>query len=339
MKRLRLLIVLAVCAAFLVPLTAQAAAVPVTGASVQGRFDNGSTVTQEGSNGVALSLSPGIYQRLTRLSTNYEILVTGSAGDMITVTGYILGHVTSVHGSMMVYNDFVDTSSSSVVVNGNEFTLTFQLVSNVNSQSMTVTGSLFVDSYDQSYGLDDARFGWNMSVESQSEGNSLLQRILDFIKSIPDSISNLFSGLTNSLKDWFNNVGDWFSDLGDSIGAWFSDLKTNIQNFFTNLGNSISGFFEKLWNRIYWGNENGESEYQPPTFSSSLDDVLDKIDQYITQLDDTNTEIENAKNESVSYVEQATSVINSLFGVFPSVLIALVVFGVVFIFCRKVVGR
>lgn len=339
MKRFRLLIVLAVCAAFFFPISVQGAVVPVTSASVQGQFDNGSSVMQNGSNGVALSLSPGIYQRLTRLATNYEILVTGNAGDMITVTGYILGHVTSVHGQMMVYNDFVDTSSSSVIVNGNEFSLTFQLVSNVNSESMTVTGSLFVDSYDQSYGLDDARFGWNMSVESQSESNSLLQRILDFIKSIPDSISNLFSGLTNSLRDWFNNVGDWFSDLGNSIGQWFTDLKNNISTFFTNLGNNISGFFEKLWNRIYWGNENGESEYQPPTFSSSLDDVLDKIDEYIQQLDDTNSDIEDAKNESVAYVEQATSVINSLFGVFPSVLIALVVFGVVFIFCRKVVGR
>ena len=72
MKRFRLLIVLAVCAAFIIPYTAYAATVPVTSASVQGRFDNGSTVTQTGSNGVALSLSPGIYQRLTRLSTNYE---------------------------------------------------------------------------------------------------------------------------------------------------------------------------------------------------------------------------------------------------------------------------
>ena len=339
MKRFRLLIVLAVCAAFFIPFSAQAATVPVTSASVQGRFDNGSTVMQTGSNGVALSLSPGIYQRLDRLATNYEILVTGNAGDLITVTGYILGHVTSVHGQMMVYNDFVDTSNSSVIVNGNKFELTFQLVSNVNNQSMTVTGSLNVDSYDQSYALDDARFGWNMTVESQSESNSLLQRILDFIKSIPDSISNLFSGLTNSLRDWFNNVGEWFTNLADSIGQFFTDLKNNISNFFTTLGNNISGFFEKLWNRIYWGNDNGESEYNPPVFSSSLDEVLDKIDDYITQLEDTNSEIENAKVQSVSYVQHATTVINSIFGVFPSVLIALVVFGVVFVFCRKVVGR
>lgn len=168
----------------------------------------------------------------------------------------------------------------------------------------------------------------NLPSQIQSYFSNLGDQISGFFNSLGDRISGFFTNLVNNLKSWFDDVGDWFSELGD-----------RINDFFTNIGDRISGFFEKLWNRIYWGNENGEAEYQPPVFSSSLDDALDKIDEYIAQLGDTNQEIENAKNTSVAYVEQGTTVINAVFGVFPSIVTALVIFGVVFIFCRKVVGR
>ena len=170
------------------------------------------------------------------------------------------------------------------------------------------------------------RFYFNCNLEKQD--TSLLKRIVTALQELPEKISDFFQNLITNIQNLFSNLSEWFTDLGDRISG-----------FFTNLGDNISGFFEKLWNRIYWGNENGEAEYQPPVFSSSLDEALDKIDEYIAQLDDTNQEIENAKNTSIAYVEQGTTVINAVFGVFPSIVTALVIFGVVFIFCRKVVGR
>lgn len=192
-----------------------------------------------------------------------------------------------------------------------------------------------------------------ISVSTDSKTDSLLNSIIDYIKEIfnslselPNKIQSFFTDLKGNLSSWFDDVGEWFTELKDNISAWFSDvgnwfveLGDKIKGFFSELSDNISGFFEKLWNKIWWGNENGESEYEPPTFSSGLTEILDKIDEYISSLEDTQTEIDNAKNNIVGYVEQGTSVINSVFGVFPTALTALVLFAIAFLFARKVVGR
>lgn len=183
----------------------------------------------------------------------------------------------------------------------------------------------------------DFRFTYKakLSCSYDTESGSLLNSIIEYIKEIfnslkelPNKIQSFFTDLKDNISAWFDDVGNWFVELGDKIKGFFSELSDNI-----------SGFFEKLWNKIWWGNENGESEYEPPTFSSGLTEILDKIDEYITSLEDTQTEIDNAKNNIVGYVEQGTSVINSVFGVFPTALTALVLFAIAFLFARKVVGR
>ncbi len=168
------------------------------------------------------------------------------------------------------------------------------------------------------------------SVSNNFFGNILswLKNILDSIKNLPssigsfitslgDKISGFFTNLTNNLKTWFDNIGKWFTDLGNNIKSWFNAL------------------FNKLW----WGNENGESEYTPPVFSSGLMDVLDTIAEYCDSLDNTLAQIENASSSASEYINQGTSVINSVLGVLPSAVIVLITFGIVFIFSRKVVGR
>ena len=329
---------------FSYPFSAYAGAGSFQSAEVQCKFDNDQVVSNSGRNGVAISLSPGIYSRMVDLTTNYTFLVTGDAGDTVTVTASIKGYVTRVTGTALVYSSGVANKTSTI--NGNTLKFSFELLSNCDKQPITVSCSMIVNSVDSSHGLSNAAFGWDMDLSVKSETNSMLssisewvEGIFDDIQDLPNKIGDFFSSLTSSLSSWFDDVGDWFTQLGNNIKEWFSDLGDRISGFFTNLGNSISGFFEKLWNRIYWGNENGEAEYQPPVFGSSLDDVLDTLDGYITQLDDTNDQIESATDTSVAYVEQGTTVINSVFGVFPSIVTALVIFGVVFIFCRKVVGR
>lgn len=347
MRKFVKLVSFCICVALFLsfPLTSYAADIPVDSAEVQAEADNGEVNTNTGQNGYAIEFGTIIYGRVTEMTTNYEFTVTGNAGDVITIDAtMIVGGFTGVTGTARLQNSFVD--GSSVNINGNSFSLTVQLLTDVSEQTMNVSCKLFPKGVKSGFENLRARFGWRMSVTRTSETNGLLDTLIDWVEGIFDNLSDLpskigdfFTNLTNSIKGWFEDVGDWFTDLGNDLSAWFSDLGDRISGFFTNLGNSISGFFEKLWNRIWWGNENGESEYQPPVFGTSLDEVLDTLDGYIQQLDDTNQQIEDSKNTSVQYVEQGTEVINTIFGVFPSILIALVVFGVVFIFCRKVVGR
>lgn len=186
----------------------------------------------------------------------------------------------------------------------------------------------------------------DFKIESESENTSLLKRIVSFFK-------ELFNHLSSGLE----SIGSWFSDLGDKIGNFFSNLINNIRSFFTDLkdnlkelfdnvgqwfkdiGDKISGFFEKLWNRIWWGNENGESEYQKPVINNKLNDILDKLQEYQENLKSAITTINSAADDVAAYISTGTDLVNGVIGVAGAGFTALIVFGIVFILVRKVVGR
>ncbi len=174
----------------------------------------------------------------------------------------------------------------------------------------------------------------------------LPSKIGSFITNLGSQISGFFTKLTTDLRGWFDNIGKWFTDLGNNIKQWFTNLTNNLKTWFDNigqwfteLGNDISSWFNKLFNKLWWGNENGESEYQPPVFSSGLTDVIKKVDEYCDSLDDTLGQIDNSADVASGYIKQGTGVINDVLGVMPSAVIVLITFGIVFIFSRKVVGR
>lgn len=287
------------------------------------KFDGSSITWSNSANLVQTS-------QITSCSFGFDIVGDFSPDDVITINySNTLGGFIFNSASGFVRENGQNTSS--ILLNSSSGTFTYTVLDNTDNLFFYISSSDITKSPTST--SPSTRFKVTFSVETAETG--LLKTIIEYIKGIfsdlqdlPNKIGDFFSNLITNLQNLFNNVGEWFSQLGDKIG-----------DFFTNLGDNISGFFEKLWNRIYWGNENGEAEYQPPVFGSSLDDVLDTLDGYITQLDDTNDQIESATDTSVAYVEQGTTVINSVFGVFPSIVTALVIFGVVFIFCRKVVGR
>ncbi|MDE6020476.1 MAG: hypothetical protein K2H01_05745 [Ruminococcus sp.] len=196
--------------------------------------------------------------------------------------------------------------------------------------------------------------------ESQSLGNkisSLFNSLFEWLRNIKDnlselgsSISNGFSNLGNRISGFFNSLGDrisgFFTNLGNEIKDRFSDLKNNLSTFFSNVGNwfkslgdNISGFFEKLWNRIWWGNENGESEYVKPVISNKLNDILDILSEYQIQLKETIDTINNAADEVSNYIQTGTSLVNGIINVAGVGFSALIIFGIVFVLARKVVGR
>lgn len=281
--------------------------------------------------------------QITSIQFGFTLSSNFNAGDQITTFATsTLGGVAFTEGYYYVYEEGSPSYTKLNVLSGDGIAVDYTVKTNCNSILFNFYSTAIKHSGDTTTASTRLKVTYNFS----SADIGLLNSIIEYIKGIfsdlqdlPNKIGDFFTNLINNLKSFFDNIGSWISELGTNIKSWFSDLGDRISDFFTNLGDNISGFFEKLWNRIYWGNENGEAEYQPPVFGSSLDDVLDTLDGYITQLDDTNEQIENATNTSVAYVEQGTTVINSVFGVFPSIVTALVIFGVVFIFCRKVVGR
>lgn len=218
-----------------------------------------------------------------------------------------------------------------------------------NADYSSVVFGFGIKSYDMNSQSEQTGFfnniiQWLKDIVDKIKG--LPDAIGNFINSLGDKISGFFTNLTNNLKTWFDNIGKWFTDLGNNIKQWFTNLTNNLKTWFDNvgkwfddLGNNIKSWFNALFNKLWWGNENGESEYTPPVFSSGLMDVLDTIAEYCDSLDNTLAQIENASSSASEYINQGTSVINSVLGVLPSAVIVLITFGIVFIFSRKVVGR
>lgn len=270
--------------------------------------------------------------QITAINFIFTLKSNFTPGDKITTFATSsLGGVAFTEGFYYVYEENSPSYTKLNVLSGNGIAVDYTVKTSCNSIEFRFYSTSVKHSGSNTNASTRLKVDYNFTPADIGLLNSIIEYIkgiFDDIQDLPNKIGDFFSNLISNLQNLFNNVGEWFTQLGDKISG-----------FFTNLGNSISGFFEKLWNRIYWGNENGEAEYQPPVFGSSLDEVLDTLDGYILQLEDTNDQIQSATDTSVAYVEQGTTVINSVFGVFPSIVTALVIFGVVFVFCRKVVGR
>ncbi|MCH5315277.1 MAG: hypothetical protein J1E81_05135 [Eubacterium sp.] len=213
----------------------------------------------------------------------------------------------------IAFNNVTDTSTSSV----------FQFVFKNFSIDVESEQSGFFDSVKQAF---SNLWQW-------------LQNILNSIKEIPSKIGEALSNLSNNIKGFFtdlgNNLNSWFADIGN----WFSTLGDNIKGFFANLADNISGFFEKLWNRIWWGNENGESDYEKPVINNKLNDILATLNDYQNNLKGTIDSISKSANEVSTYISTGTELVNGIINVAGAGITALLVFGIVFILARKVVGR
>lgn len=317
------------------PVTALANDVSISSIDGQSISDNNVTVDAKPvKNGGTLNFSPAIAGRVINFIVNVNVVLAGSTGD--TISGRIdlySSQIKNMKGSFVFSNSYVSYVTGYL----NNGTLEFSTTLTMNCDNVVVPLSIKVSFFDIIDGQSDVdlsvRCVANINRESENAGLlkkvlEWLQSIFDNLKEIPDKIGNFFNDLKNNLSSWFANIGNWFTELGDKISGFFVDI-----------GDKISGFFEKLWNRIYWGNENGESEYEPPTFGEQFTAFLQKLEDYVKQLQQVQGNISDSKDEAVSYLSKGTTLINSVMGVFPSVLTAFVSFGLAFIFCRKVVGR
>lgn len=177
-----------------------------------------------------------------------------------------------------------------------------------------------------------------------------LKDIRDGNVSFAESVKTLFSNITNSIKGFFSELGakltDGFKNLINSISTFFTNLGNNLKDWFddvgqwfTDIGDRIGEFFTSLWNKIWYGNEKGESEYQKPVINNKFNDILETLTEYQEQLQGTISTISASADSVSSYISTGTQLVNGVINVAGAGFTALIVFGMVFVLVRKVVGR
>lgn len=249
-------------------------------------------------------------------------------------------------GKQLITPRLMDKSGS------RNFKLSVKIANDVEGYFGFISGKLTYDSSSGSSHVFTARIiNWNVECEPGEVGfwnavKEALTNVLTWLKEIRDKIVNGFNDLGKTISNQFSNLVKNVQSMIDSVNKWLSDTLDNIKQFmtnvgkwFTNLGNSISGFFEKLWNRIWWGNENGESEYVKPTISNKLLDILATLQDYQEKLKSTIDTIGSAASDVANYISAGTSFVNGVVGVAGAGFTVLIVFGIVFVLVRKVVGR
>lgn len=167
-------------------------------------------------------------------------------------------------------------------------------------------------------------------------------KITEHHSSVMDTFTKLYTSGDYSLYNIYsqvtaegNRVTKNLTSLKDQIFAYidntFGTLQTSIQEGSANIQDNANQNTDKVLNE---GSD--KPAYQ---FDSGLTDVLIKLDEYCTSLDDTLLQINNASAAVSEYLATGTEMIESTLGVFPSIFTALITFGIVFVFARKVVGR
>lgn len=176
------------------------------------------------------------------------------------------------------------------------------------------------------------------SSELQSYIHSELVAI--YSNNISPSLTNLKNSVIKDVNEHTTSIyGQYIApsltSLKEQVNAHidevFGTLKTAVQQGSSDIQNNANQNTDKVLNE---GSDKPAYE-----FDSGLTDVLIKLDEYCTSLDDTLLQINNASSAVSEYLTTGTEMIESTLGVFPSIFTALITFGIVFVFARKVVGR
>lgn len=159
------------------------------------------------------------------------------------------------------------------------------------------------------------------------------------VKAFPNSQLQEEKKTQGMISQLISDIKDWFSNLIDSMGNFFTELGNKIGGFFTDLSNQIGDFFTKLWNKIWWGNEEGESEYQPPDVGSKFDDVITSLNDWLSQLKGFSDTVDSQGDEVAGYISTGSNAVTKFLSYAPAPILIFLTFAIVFVVVRKVVGR
>lgn len=174
---------------------------------------------------------------------------------------------------------------------------------------------------------------------SPVSSNGMLSSIIDYLKNMWQSIKEIPEKISASISALGKQIGGFFDKLGAQIGGYFDKMTNSVKGFFTELGDKIGGYFTRLWNQIYWGNAEGEAEYQPPDISTKFDDVTKSLNEWLEKLKGFSDSIESEGDEVAGYIKNGSNFIDRVLDVAPAPVMVFLSFAVIFVVVRKVVGR
>lgn len=159
------------------------------------------------------------------------------------------------------------------------------------------------------------------------------------VKPFPDENLIEEQKTQSMISQLISDIKDWFSNLIESMGNFFTELANKISGFFIELGDKIGGFFTTLWNKIWWGNEAGESEYEPPDVGSKFDEVIASLNDWLSQLKGFSDTVDSQGDEVAGYISTGSDFATKFLSYAPAPILIFLTFGIVFVVVRKVVGR
>lgn len=122
------------------------------------------------------------------------------------------------------------------------------------------------EEYFTSYGIFRSSFGYEnlyLELDSDEEATTgLLTSIIEYVKSIWDSIKNLPANIKTALTSLFDG-------LSSAISGFFDSLKTKLTNLFKGVTDGISNLYYSLAGR----GEEGDSDYIPSLWQRIIDGI------------------------------------------------------------------
>lgn len=166
----------------------------------------------------------------------------------------------------------------------------------------------------------------------------LLTSIIEYVKSIWDSIKNLPANIKTSLTSLFDKISSGISNLGTSISGFFDSLKTKLTNLFKGVTDGISNLFGVMTEEqtTYAPIDEGEL---PSDYQNAEDEAFDSAG-----VGDLGSNIDSAFNnaDSVFSNNNAYAFISGSMGdiLFYDVKISgLIVFSLAMGLCVLILGR
>lgn len=348
---------------FCFPLTANAAAErTVTHTYLGILFKSGDPIrSEQDSLPITISSNDKLQSDISDIEVTFDIS-NCSANSTLTATYVFNGggayriqsfeNVQAYYRTSKETSEIIDISNYSYDASTGTFTFSID-VDEVGSDGFcSVTSWLGVASTINGNAKAWARLtGVSVTSESQEKGwqnkiSAWFSNLFQWLKDIRDNLTNMGSNIGKWFSDLGNNIKGFFSDLTNSIKEQFNNMIDKLKGFFDNvgqwfkdIGDRIGGFFTTLWNKLWYGNENGAAEYQKPVINNKLDDIIATLTDYQTQLKGTIDTIGTAADSVSSYISTGTEIVNGIINVAGVGFTALIVFGMVFVLVRKVVGR
>lgn len=297
------------------------------------------------------NLKFSVYLNSSR-SFNTEIFLADDQNNKLATIQYLY----SSNGSEVFCDVNFVLSQLGVSSNNNIYLCIESQLGSVNASGFAWQFSpIELTNLDDNTGLFNSILEWLQNIRNNivdGFGNTVSSVSTGF-SNLTSSLSTFFSNLSTSISNGLTAVKNGINDKLESVKTAINNKIDSIQTWFINLGDRINEFFEKLKNYLLYFrhpvtlvngvpvDSNGNSIYTNP-FSSKLNNVKSTVDGWIDSINDFIETIDESADNVSQHLSVFKNVINRFFAAGntgPALMLGIVVFGVVFVIIRKIIGR